>query len=81
MAKEIEIPVTREMMTDLAVALDKIFNGEAQGHDRKIGFVVLVAEFGKIEGGRCNYISNGERTDMVSLARFEGRYVDHAGAA
>ena len=46
-----------------------------------MGFVVLVAEFGRIEGGRVNYISNGERDDMVAmlreyLARLEGRVAE-----
>jgi hypothetical protein len=41
----------------------------------------LTAEFGKIEGGRVNYISNGNREDMLAmmreyLARAEGRYQD-----
>ena len=47
----------------------------------KVGFILLTAEFGKIDGGRVNYISNGEREDMIAmmreyLARVEGRYSD-----
>jgi hypothetical protein len=67
----------REGMNALAKTLDEQFNGGR--HPKKIGFVLLMAEFGQIEGGRVNYISNGERSDMIAmmkewLARAEGRY-------
>lgn len=68
------------LMNDLARRLDAVFNGTAKGRDRKWGFVLLSFEFGNMEGGRINYISNGEREDIVIalkelLARFEGRVV------
>lgn len=64
------------MMNDVARELDGFFNGTGTP---RIGFVLLTAEFGKIEGGRVNYISNGRREDMIAmlseyLARVEGRY-------
>jgi len=67
----------RRRMNDLAAFLDVEFNGPAR--PRKVGFVLLSAEFGKIEGGRVNYISNGSRDDMIAMmkefiARAEGRY-------
>ena len=68
----------REQMNAVARGLDKIFNGEARGKDRKVGFVLLVFDFDAIEG-RVNYISNGaERKDIVTamkevIARFEGQ--------
>jgi hypothetical protein len=68
----------REQMNELATALDKIFNGETRGDDRKVGFVLLVFEFGEKQG-RANYISNGaDRKDIVTLMkeqikRFEGQ--------
>lgn len=73
----------REGMDAIARGLDEAFNGAGP---KKIGFVLLMAEFGKIDGGRVNYISNGDRTDMIAmlkewLARAEGRYSDQAGAA
>ena len=45
---------------------------------KRWAFVLLTAEFGVIRDGRVNYISNGEREDMVAmlrelLARFEGQ--------
>jgi hypothetical protein len=62
----------RVHMNALANALDKIFNPEEQ----KVCFVLLAAPFS--ESGRCNYISNGDRSDIVNLmkemvARFEGQ--------
>lgn len=78
-------PKYREMMNGVARALDETFNGDARGKDRKVGFVLLLFEFGEQEG-RCNYISNGaNRKDVVTLLkeqikRFEGQ-PDVAGRA
>lgn len=69
-------------MNQLAEGLDQVLNGAPppppQTWNKRWGFVLLTAEFGKIEDGRVNYISNGEREDMVAmlrelLARFEGQ--------
>lgn len=68
----------RDNMAAIARGLDAILNGDAQGQDRKTGFVLLVFPFGNTDG-RCNYISNGaDRRDIVTLmreqiARFEGQ--------
>ena len=77
--------VYRQKMNQLAAALDEFFNGDKAGpharsakDERKVGFVLLVFEFGD-EPGRCNFISNGaDRRDIVTLfkemiARFEGQ--------
>jgi hypothetical protein len=68
-----------EQMNALARGIDRIFNADAKGAvTRKVGFVLLVFEFGEKEG-RCNYISNGaDRRDIVTLfkeqiKRFEGQ--------
>lgn len=67
-------------MNELAHKIDHFLNGPKQlGVLRELGFVLLIAEFGKIENGRVNYISNGRREDMIAmlreyLARLEGRY-------
>lgn len=71
----------RAIMNRMARKIDKWLNGDAKPLQRKLGFVLLVAEFGKIEDGRVNYISNGEREDMIAmvkeyLARLEGRAAD-----
>jgi hypothetical protein len=72
-------PDYRDMMRKIAEAIDEGFNGNRK--PKKVGFVLLTAEFGKIDGGRVNYISNGERDDMIAMmkewiARAEGRYVE-----
>ena len=70
-------PQYREKMQSMARWLDKYFNGDLKGKDRKVGFVLLVFPFNEVSTG-CNYISNGaDRKDMVVLmkdlaARFEG---------
>lgn len=72
----------RKQMNDLARKIDRWFNGKPKPNKKpKVGFILLTAEFGKMEGGRVNYISNGEREDMITmlreyLARVEGRYQD-----
>lgn len=71
----------RATMNALAQGLDDIFNPPplpGLPRTKKVGFVLLTAYFGQIEDGRVNYISNGEREDMVAmlkelLARFEGQ--------
>jgi hypothetical protein len=68
----------RAEMNATAAALDELFNGAAKGKDRKVAFMLLVSEFGQIDGGRVNYISNGERSDCRAmlkelLARWDGQ--------
>lgn len=77
-------PRHRANMNLLASAIDETLNGKVK--PKRLAFVVLVAEFGAIDNGRVNYISNGSRDDMLSMmkefiARAEGRYVDTGGAA
>jgi hypothetical protein len=65
-----------EKMNALAAAIDEFFNGDLRGEQRHTGFCLMVFEFG--EPGRANYISNAQRTDVVTmlkeqLARFEGQ--------
>lgn len=64
-----------EMMEAVARAIDEMFNGDAK--PKAVGFILMVFPF---EGhdGRCNYISNADRADVVTLlkeqiARFEGQ--------
>lgn len=72
-------------MNKLARTIDEYFNGKRKpGKSPKVGFILLTAEFGKIDGGRVNYISNGDRETMITmlreyLARVEGRYSDGPG--
>jgi hypothetical protein len=64
----------RRMMNTLAHALDETFNGDLKGKDRKVGFILMVFNFGS--DGRTNYISNADRASVVEMlkeqiARFE----------
>lgn len=54
-------------MNELARFLDEQFNGSLKGHARKIGFVLLVSEFG--DDKRCNYIANVERESGAGMIR------------
>ncbi|MFT3967614.1 MAG: hypothetical protein QM690_17200 [Sphingobium sp.] len=74
----------RANMNAIAQALDDQFNGSKR--PKKVAFVLLLAAFDKIEGGRVNYISNAERADTISMmkewiARAEGRYAEGGGHA
>ena len=70
-------PRYEQKMQALARSLDEWFNGNDKGKDRKVGFALMVFDFG--EGpGRANYISNASRENVVTLlkeqlARFEGQ--------
>lgn len=81
MSEPIQAEYLRKM-NQLANLIDLALNGPRQpGTKRRLCFILLTAEFGKVEDGRVNYISNGERADMIAmlreyLARVEGRYVE-----
>jgi len=68
----------RKQMQALAQGLDDILNPGKRGKDKKVGFVLLLFEYGEKEG-RANYVSNGaDRRDIVTLfkeqiRRFEGQ--------
>ena len=59
-------------MNAVASTIDELFNGDDKGKDRKVGFILLVFPFSEAETtgqGRCNYISNAERDDVVKLLK------------
>ena len=68
----------RDTMIAVVKTLDGIFNGDARGKDRKVGFILMVFPFNS-DSGRCNYMSNGaDRVDVVKLmkeqiAKFEAQ--------
>ena len=70
-------PQHYELLRGLAIMVDNALN--PKGASRKVGFAILM--FGMNENeGRMNYISNGERVDMISalkefIAHLEGRVV------
>ncbi len=71
-------PVLVDTMNNLARDLDVYFNGTAnlKKGKRKTGFILMAFPFG--HQGRCNYISNTSREDVIvllkeQLAYFEGQ--------
>ena len=64
-------------MTAIMRTLDEFVNGDER--PRKTGIVIMMFDYGDVEGGRTNYMSNGaDRRDIVTLmkemiARFEGQ--------
>lgn len=74
---------TKKMMQSMASALDDVLN--EKGKPKKNGFVLLVFPFDGPEGQRTNYVSNGQRQDIIValkeiVARFEGQ-PHHSGRA
>lgn len=73
---------TEAFMRDIATALDTILNGEnCESDKKKWGFALLVFPFGQEPEGRMNWISNGQREDMLValkefIARHEGRVIE-----
>jgi hypothetical protein len=64
----------RLQMRAVAETIDEFLNPDG---NRRCGFIVLMFDFGGEPGARCNYISNADRADVVTLlreqlARFEG---------
>ena len=73
-------PRYHALMNALANGIEEVLNGPKGETPRETGFVLLCFPFTNAEGGtdgRCNYISNASRQDIVvllreQLARFEG---------
>jgi len=68
--------VTEEIQQRIARALDDVLNEGLKGADRKVGFVLLLFEYGESDG-TCNYISNGaDRRDIIKLLREQANRFD-----
>lgn len=66
----------RAELNTMAQVVDEYFNGKDRSIPRKAGFVLMLFPFNNHEG-RCNYISNAAREDIIvllkeQLHRFEG---------
>lgn len=77
-------PGLKELMNVIARTVDDALN-PAILKEKQWGFVLLTFPFHDHDG-RCNYISNAQRADIVvllreQLARFEGRVPDASGRA
>ncbi|MEY9428115.1 hypothetical protein ABH975_003430 [Bradyrhizobium ottawaense] len=57
-----------EKMQRIARRLDHIFNGNKRGSDRDWGFALMLFPFNGMPGN-CNYISNGNRAQMIELLK------------
>ena len=67
-----------EIMAALAAMLDDILNGEDHAAEEKRIFALLVFTPGAIGGSHANWVSNGQRPDMLKamkemVARFEAQ--------
>jgi hypothetical protein len=72
----------RKLMQALERVLDMTLNGDERPGPN--GFVLLTFRFGETSGGRVNYVSNGNREDVLTalrefLGRMEGRAHDAPG--
>jgi len=63
-------------MQELGHFIDRYFNGPELTEARRqhTGFVLLAFKFG--EGGRCNYISNANRQDIIKLFKEQISYFE-----
>ena len=72
------------LIQGVAKMIDRKLNGDGADEllgnpkARQNGFVLLVFPFGGPEGARTNYVSNGDRHDILTalkeiVARFEGQ--------
>jgi hypothetical protein len=78
-------PRHHRLMNTLADMLDDAFNGDKQGADRTVGFILMAFDFRRADG-LCNYISNADRAGVVrvledQLARFKAQAAEQAKGA
>lgn len=57
---------TKEQMQAIATGMDNVLNGQGE---KKFGFVVLVFPMNGKEGNRTNYVSNGNRSEVISAMK------------
>lgn len=74
---------TKQILQAMASAIDEALN--EKGKPKQNGFVLLVFPFDGPEGQLTNYVSNGQRQDVLValkevVARFEGQS-QHRGRA
>ena len=55
--------------------IDELLNGTAAPGDKKWGFVLMAFPFNS-DTGRCNYISNGQREDVITMLREQLSYFE-----
>ena len=66
-----------KIMTDVARTVDFLFNGTTK--PKKTGFILMVFPFDQVKkDGRCNYMSNAHREDVIVMLREQLRYFEGA---
>jgi len=64
------------LMNSLADLLQEVLNGKGtRMTDSKVGFVLMVFNMNEV-GGRCNYISNANRKDVMTLMKEQITYFE-----
>lgn len=70
-------PQYLEMMKGIGRAIDQLFNPPGK---QTTGFVLMVFPFNDAGGvGRCNYLSNAQREDVMTLLRDQLAYFESLG--
>lgn len=59
----------RAKMNAVAETLDELFNQGLPPGSPRVVMVLLTAEAGAVDNGRVNYISTGDRDDMLKMIR------------
>lgn len=67
----------RQMKT-VAQAIDVMFNGAVEKEEKKVGFILMVFPFedGEHQLGRCNYMSNASRPDVIKMLKEQIGYFE-----
>jgi hypothetical protein len=66
-----------QRMHAMAQVIDEHFNPQGPAK-REIGFVLMVFPFGDSSQGRCNYMSNAARADVITLLKEQLAYFQGA---
>lgn len=66
----VDLSQTTELMQGVASALDDCLNeGAKRPEDKKVAFLLLLANFSELGGGRVNYVSNANREDALVILK------------
>lgn len=65
----------RDQMALLGRFIDELLNGQCEkASDKKHGFVLMLFSFET--SGRCNYLSNGRREDVITMLKEQLSYFE-----